>query len=107
MTNASFTDMQAIVSMPLALNLSALCRKPGTCFAEQVGVNAPGRPNNTTFLLANRSSVLTASGPFSPSLYSVADGILSPTLIVMSNSHAQMSIVLDGSRPIPERHKPS
>src|SRR3546814_17934831 len=37
-TKASFTAMQAIVSMPLALSPSAFCAKPGRCLAEQVGL---------------------------------------------------------------------
>ena len=58
--------------------------------AEQVGVNAPGKPKMTTFLPRVRSSTLNVLGPIvqplpSTSMYSdsVPDGSLSPTLIVM------------------------
>ena len=57
---------------------------PGRCFAEHVGVNAPGTENNTTFLPLKRSSVETGSGPFAPMRVNWPFGILSPTLMVMS-----------------------
>ena len=48
-TNASFTDRQAIVATPLLLMSAAFSTKPGRCLASQVGVNAPGTENSTTF----------------------------------------------------------
>src|SRR6185437_15152184 len=82
-TNASLTEMQAMVSTPLALILSNDVTKPGTCLAEQVGVKAPGRAKATTFLPgANNSSVVTALGPSGPIPRSVAWGTLSPTLTI-------------------------
>ena len=53
------------------------------------------------------TSVVTASGPFSPKRYSVADGILSPTLIVISNSHALIDVCSGADAPLLETHKPS
>src|SRR6185436_317103 len=80
-TKASLTEMQAMVSTPLALIWSNDETKPGTCLAEQVGVKAPGRANATTFLpLAKSSSVVTGLGPSGPIMRSVAWGTLSPTL---------------------------
>ena len=46
-----------IAGLPGDIN-SAL--KRGKCCDEQVGVNAPGKANNTTVLPANKSSVLTS-----------------------------------------------
>ncbi len=46
-----------MVSTPLSLSSSALVTKPGRCFAEQVGVKAPGRANSTAFLPLKISSV--------------------------------------------------
>ena len=62
-TNMSFTAIQAMVSTPFALMASALSMNPGRCSFEQVGVNAPGTENTTTFLPLNNSSVLTEPGP--------------------------------------------
>src|SRR5437763_9492603 len=77
--------MQAIVSTPFALSLSASATNPGTCFAEQVGVNAPGSAKATTFLPgAKSSSVVMGLGPSGPSMRSVALGTLSPTLAMSS-----------------------
>src|SRR6478735_2715233 len=59
---------------------------PGRCFAEQVGVNAPGNANNTTFFPLNRSSVFTGCGVPSFICVNVAEGTLSPTLIVINFS---------------------
>src|SRR5262249_10038036 len=82
-TNASLTEMQAMASTPFALNLSASATNPGTCFAEQVGVNAPGSAKATTFLPgAKSSSVVIGLGPSGPSMRSVALGTLSPTLAI-------------------------
>src|SRR5690242_9687475 len=76
--------MQAIVSTPFAFNLSASATNPGTCFAEQVGVKAPGNAKATTFLPgAKSSSVVTAFGPSGPSMRSVALGTLSPTFAII------------------------
>src|SRR5690606_35918384 len=83
MTKASFTARHAIVSTPLALIASAFSTKPGKCFAEQVGVNAPGTANNTTFLPEKSCSVVIVSGPFSPMTVNLPSGIRSPTLIVI------------------------
>ena len=58
MTKASLTERQAMASTPFPLMSLACWTKPGRCLAEQVGVKAPGRPNNTTVLPLNRSSVV-------------------------------------------------
>uniref|UniRef100_A0A2P2MAK4 Uncharacterized protein MANES_09G059900 n=1 Tax=Rhizophora mucronata TaxID=61149 RepID=A0A2P2MAK4_RHIMU len=50
MTNASLTDMQAMVPIPLALSSADLSTNPGRCFWEQVGVNAPGTAKRIDFL---------------------------------------------------------
>src|SRR5260370_42714894 len=63
MTNASLTETHQISSIPAATNFSAFSTKPGTCLAEQVGVNAPGNPKITTRLPAVRSR---AEKPFGP-----------------------------------------
>ena len=86
-TKASLTEMQAMVSTPFALNLSASATNPGTCFAEQVGVNAPGSAKATTFLPgAKSSSVVIGLGPSGPIVRSVALGTLSPTLAIVFHS---------------------
>ena len=69
------------MSTPRALSLSAFCTNPGRCFAEQVGVNAPGTEKSTTFFPLNSSSVGTGSGPLAPMRVNVPLGILSPTLM--------------------------
>src|SRR3990170_1559390 len=84
MTKASLTDRQAMVSTPLARILSACWTKLGRCFAEQVGVKAPGSANSTTFLPLNRSSVVIVCMPSALIVFSDADGILTPALMVMS-----------------------
>src|SRR5258707_943992 len=87
-TNASFTEMQAMVSTPFAFSFSASATNPGTCFAEQGGVNAPGRAKATTFLRGAKSSwVVTAFGPSGPSMRSVALGTLSPTFAIIWSSN--------------------
>ena len=84
-TNASFTEMQAMVSTPFAFRAAASATNPGTCFAEQVGVNAPGSAKATTFLPgAKISSVVTALGPSGPIMRNVALGTLSPTFAILS-----------------------
>ncbi len=76
--------MQAMVSTPFAFRLSAFWRKPGRCFASQVGVNAPGTENSTTFLPLNRSSVEMSRGPFGGHrLRACLEGMRSPALMVM------------------------
>src|SRR5215469_13318259 len=86
MTKASLTERQAMASTPLALIAWKLFTKPGTCLAEQVGVKAPGSANSATFLPEKKSSVFTGVGLPSCISIRVAEGILSPTLIVMNVS---------------------
>jgi hypothetical protein len=57
--------------------------KPGRCLELQVGVNAPGTANNTTFLPLKISSVLVSVGPEGVAFINFMDGIVSPTLIVI------------------------
>src|SRR5215472_17588577 len=83
MTNASLTATQAISSIPFALRLAALSTYPGRWRWEQAGVKAPGTANRTTFLPRKISSVVNSFTPSGVSCFSVTDGILSPTLIVM------------------------
>ena len=47
-TNGSLTEVQTISSTPFAFSSSAFSTKPGRCFAEQVGVKAPGTANSAT-----------------------------------------------------------
>src|SRR5450432_1405741 len=86
MTKASLTEMQAMVSMPFPLIAAAFCTNPGKCLALQVGVKAPGTANSTTFFPLKISSVDTSFGPSAVAIISFIDGIVSPTLIVMSCS---------------------
>ena len=58
----------------------------GRCEAEQVGVNAPGRANSSTFLPAKSSSEMISLGPSAVMWLSATDGTLSPTLIAMGYS---------------------
>ena len=65
-TNASLTEMQAMVSTPFALSLSASATNPGTCFAKQLAM-ITCRAKATTFLPgAKSSSVVTALGSLGP-----------------------------------------
>ena len=84
MTNASLTAMQTILSTPLALIASAFSRNPGRCRALQVGVNAPGVANNTTFFPLKMSSVDTSFGPSGVAVITFMDGIVSPTLMAIA-----------------------
>ena len=86
-TKTSFTDIQATVSTPLALISSTCTTNPGRCETEQVGVNAPGTANNTTFLPSKISEVLIPAGPSAPIIVNIPAGILSPTLIVITTSN--------------------
>src|SRR6267378_7547338 len=82
-TNTSLTPVTAMASMPLALILSALVRKPGRWFLWQVGVKAPGTANSTTFLPLKISSVVCGLGPSAVITVNVVVGRRSPTLMVM------------------------
>ena len=62
MTKTSLTDMQAMVSTPLALISAACFTYPGRWLFEHVGVNAPGTEKNTTFLPPKRSWVDDGTG---------------------------------------------
>src|SRR5208283_1988359 len=76
------TPVTATVSMPLPLNASAFLRKPGRWLLLQVGVNAPGTANNTTFLPLNTSSVVFTAGPSGPMTRNLmSGGKRSPTLM--------------------------
>ncbi len=57
--------------------------KPGRCLAEQVGVKAPGSAKTTTFYRRKVPTSLPASVRRPSSASTFADGILSPTLIVI------------------------
>src|SRR5213075_373601 len=93
MTNASFVATHHTSLTPLPFSASLFCRYPGTCFAEQVGVYAPGRPKIAIFLPFTASPTLTSLGgiahcvPESNSVLSInlPSGSLSPTLIAMGN----------------------
>ena len=71
------------MSTPFALMASAFCTKPGRCLTLQVGVNAPGTANITTFFPLKRSSVETSFGPSAVAIISFMDGMESPTLTDM------------------------
>jgi len=49
----------------------------------QVGVNAPGTPNRTTFLAPNTSAVDSSFGPSAVRVLKVASGSFWPTAMVM------------------------
>src|SRR5499427_6787400 len=83
MTNTSLTAVTAMVSTPLALMASPFCRKPGRWLLWQVGVNAPGTANSTTFLPLNTSSVVFQPGPSAVITLNFASGRRSPTLMAM------------------------
>src|SRR4051812_12119966 len=75
----------------------------GTCFAEHVGVNAPGRPKIAIVLPLTRSSTLNVFGPIVQPLPStsmnsdnVPEGSLSPTWIMV---FAPCSLVFCEERP--------
>ena len=72
-----------MASMPLALMAEAFFTKPGRWFLLQVGVNAPGTANSTTFLPLNTSSLGFGFGPSAVMTRNVVLGRLSPTLIVI------------------------
>jgi hypothetical protein len=82
-TKASFTERQTTLSTPFFEKSAACSTNPGRWRAEQVGVKAPGSAKSTTFLLAKISSVVSGAGPLSVMCISVAEGTLSPTLIVI------------------------
>src|SRR4029078_12671465 len=67
----------------LALIASAFFTKPGRWLLLQVGVNAPGTANSTTFLPLNNSSVVFGFGPSAVITVKVPVGTRSPTLIAM------------------------
>jgi hypothetical protein len=73
-----------MLSTPRALISSAFSTKPGRCFAEQVGVNAPGSANNTTRLPPKRSPVATSFVPSLVTALSFTSGSFSPTWIAMA-----------------------
>ncbi len=58
-TNGSLTEMQTIESIPWSAKTGASSLKRGRCVDEQVGVNAPGSENTTTFLPAKMSALVT------------------------------------------------
>src|SRR3546814_186217 len=74
-TKASFTAMQAIVSMPLALSPSAFCAKPGRCLAEQVGLGQLNVVRIGCDFVNDNGSFTLISGIFNmnPVLTSIAD----------------------------------
>ena len=61
-TNKSLTAIHAIVSTPKSFNLFDSIPNPGQWSFVQVGVNAPGTPNNTTFFPLKISSVAKELG---------------------------------------------
>ena len=69
--------------MPLALRSGAFVMKSGKCLAEQVGVNAPGRPKRTTFYPEKSTSLLIVSDPSAPTVTNMPEGIVSPKLTVI------------------------
>src|SRR5262245_23326073 len=84
MTNTSFTEVTAMVSMPFPLRASAFCTIDGTCILWQVPVNAPGTANRATFLSLKISSVVFHAGPSPVITLNLAVGKWSPTLMGMT-----------------------
>src|SRR4051812_36647901 len=91
MTNASFTATHQISSTPLPFSLSKFFTKLGTCFAEQVGVYAPGTAKIAIFFPFAASATLMSFGLMgqpacasnSVDSESLPSGSLSPALIAM------------------------
>src|SRR5258708_2196150 len=83
-TNTSLTPVTATVSTPLLLMAPRFFTKLGRWFLWQVGVNAPGTANSTTFLPLKSSSVVIGFGPSAVITVNVPLGTLSPTLIAMT-----------------------
>ena len=83
MTCWSLTDTTAIASTPLFRIASWFSTKPGRWLLLQVGVNAPGTPNRTTFRSLKNASVDAASAPSAVTILSSVCGMLSPAAIVM------------------------
>ena len=71
------------MSTPFALISVAFATNPGKCFAEHVGVKAPGTAKTTTFLPAKSCSVLISVTPSDVLCFSVPLGILSPALMLI------------------------
>jgi hypothetical protein len=70
-----------IRTTPISFNLSTLSKYPGTCLVDQVGVNAPGRPINNTFLFLRRlETSIGCGGKLKCNVRS--EGNSSPTWIV-------------------------
>ena len=78
--------MQAMASTPFSLISAACWIKPGRCLAEQVGVNAPGKREHDHLLAGEQLVGFHRLGWPSFICISVADGILSPVLMVMAFS---------------------
>src|SRR6476660_3965430 len=95
-TNTSLTPVTAMVSTPLALIAAAFFTKPGRWLLLQVGVNAPGTANSTTFLPLNNSSVVFGFGPSAVITVKVPLGTRSPTLIAILVSSRRLWISLGG-----------
>lgn len=88
-TNGSFTATHAISATPFALSAAASFTNEGRCVLWHVGVYAPGTAKSTTFLPLKNCEVLTVSGPFAPSLRSVASGSFCPVWIMRQSLDAE------------------
>jgi len=77
-TNGSLTARQATTSTPNDLISSTFSKKPGRCFSEQVGVNAPGTAKRTLLFPRKMSSIITSAS--SGSVLTRADGMGLPLL---------------------------
>ncbi len=105
-TNGSFTAMQN-TSMPRARNCSNCSTKPGRWRAEQVGVKAPGTPNNTALRPSNNARVSSVSMPSRMRLR-VTSGIGSPMWMVMevSSSTVRAGHIASLAHAYPRRMAP-
>ena len=75
--------MHMMLSIPFAFMASACWTKPGRCFAEQVGVKAPGNPKTTLLFPLKNSWLEKFLGPPAVMVESSTDGIGSPIFIVI------------------------
>src|SRR5262245_26758016 len=97
-TNASFTDTHTISCTPFDFRSPAFSTKPGRCFIEHVGVNAPGTAKITTFLPFVSSPVDTSFGPPSPISFSLTSGSLSPALMAIRKPPLGEKALFDRAR---------
>src|SRR4029453_6102591 len=98
MTKASFTDTQTISCTPFVFKSPAFSTKPGKCFIEHAGVNAPGTAKIPTLLPFVSSPVDTGFGPPSPISVNFTSGSLSPALMAIGKPPVGENVLFDRAR---------